>query len=102
MKGIQDHPVESLDLPISLGMAGRRKELFYPELSESCEEDLRRELRKVVRLDMTGWTVRENPVAAKVLRYRGCGCNPKRNGPGEFGKVVCHHQQKAVSMTGFG
>jgi gamma-glutamyltranspeptidase len=65
-------------------MVGRRKDYFDPELSESCEEELRRELRTVARKDMTGWTVREHPVVSEGLRYRICGCTPKSNGLYEF------------------
>jgi gamma-glutamyltranspeptidase len=101
-KGIQDRPAEALDLPISLGMVGRQKDFFDPELMESCEEELRRELRAVSRQDMTHWTVRENPVVTKGLRYRICGCTPKSNGPRELSKTISHHQQKAVPMIGFG
>jgi hypothetical protein len=101
-KGIQDRPVEALDLPIRLGMVGRRKDFFDPEPSASCEEELLRELRTVVRKDMTGWTVREHQVVAEGLRYRICGYTPKRNVPREFGKAVCHNQQKVVPMIGFG
>jgi hypothetical protein len=83
-------------------MVRRRKDLSYPELSASFEEELRRKLRTVVRQDMTGWTVREHLVVAEGLRYRICVCTPKRNGPQEFRKAVCHHYQKAVHMIGFG
>jgi hypothetical protein len=107
--GVQTHTHEgnsgsscSIDLPIRLGMVGRRKDFFDPELSASCEEELRRELRTVFSQDMTRRTVRENTVVAKGLRYRICGCTSKRNGPREFGKAICHHQQKVVPMIGFG
>ena len=90
-KGIQDRPVESFDLPIRLGMVSGRKHFLDPELSASCEEELRRELRTIIRQDMTGWTVRKNPMVAKGLCYRICRRTPKGNSTCELGKAIRHN-----------
>jgi hypothetical protein len=91
-KGINNRPIESLQLPIRLGNDTQKRKPSRSRVLGKRLKELRSELRSIVRKYMAEWPIIEHPVLTKLLDDDKCCRSPKRHRTGEFGERIRPHE----------